>query len=59
MAGKVKASLPEPEIYTPERLAEILLTAAVDEEDYQGAREAVRDLGLDPDKIEHLRTFRL
>jgi AbrB family looped-hinge helix DNA binding protein len=42
------------EIYTPERKAGFLLSNAVDEEDYQKAREAVHEMGLDPDEIEHL-----
>ena len=48
---------PDPpyEIYTPERIAEFLLSCAIDEKDYQAARESVRELGLDPDQIEHLR----
>lgn len=41
------------EIYTPERKAEFLLSNAVDEEDYQKARQAVYELGLDPDRIQH------
>lgn len=41
------------EIYTPERQAEFLLSNAVDEADYAAAREEVRQLGLDPDAIEH------
>ena len=41
------------EIYTPERKAEFLLSNAVDEADYQWAREEVRKMGLDPDKIPH------
>ena len=43
------------EIYTPERKAEFILTGAIDEEDYQDARETVRQMGLDPDTIEHYR----
>jgi AbrB family looped-hinge helix DNA binding protein len=39
------------EIYTPERRAEFLLSTAIDAEDYARAREAVRQLGLDPDSI--------
>jgi hypothetical protein len=54
-----KRTLPEPEIYTPERIAEFLLTGAVDEEDYQDACETVREMGLDAEKIEHLRAFEL
>jgi AbrB family looped-hinge helix DNA binding protein len=42
------------EIYTPERKAEFLLSNAVDEEDYQKACQAVREMGLDPERIEHL-----
>jgi antitoxin component of MazEF toxin-antitoxin module len=49
------APWPEVEIYTPERKAEFLLNGAVDEEDYQAARKAVRALGLDPDQIPHER----
>ena len=43
------------EIYTPERIAEFLLTSAVGEDDYGRARQDVRDMGLDPDKILHLK----
>lgn len=43
------------EVYTPRRKAELLLSNAVDDEDYRRAREAVRDLGLDPDEVEHRR----
>lgn len=42
------------EIYTPERKAEFLLSNAISEKDYQKAREAVREMGVDPDKITHL-----
>jgi len=41
------------EIYTPERIAEFLLTNAVDEEDYRQAKKEVRTLGLSLDKIDH------
>lgn len=41
------------EVYTPERRAEFLLSTAVDAEDYARAREAVRQLGVDPDAIPH------
>jgi len=41
------------EVYTPERRAEFLLSNAVDAEDYARAREAVRQLGVDPDAIPH------
>jgi AbrB family looped-hinge helix DNA binding protein len=43
------------ERYTPERKAEFLLSNAVDDADYRRARRAVRELGLDPDKIRHQR----
>jgi AbrB family looped-hinge helix DNA binding protein len=43
------------EIYTPERIAEFLLTNAVDEADYRLAKKEVRSLGLDPAKVAHHR----
>lgn len=43
------------EIYTPERIAEFLLTSAVGEQDYQRIRKEVEEMGLDPDTIPHLR----
>lgn len=43
------------EIYTPERIAEFLLSNAVDAEDYERAREEVRRLGFDPDRIPHYK----
>src|SRR5271165_2537097 len=42
------------EIYTPERIAEFLMSNAIDEEDYQRAREEAREIGVDPDKVTHL-----
>jgi len=42
------------EIYTPERIAEFLMSNAIDEEDYQRARDEVRQMGVDPDKVTHL-----
>jgi hypothetical protein len=59
MAGKVKTKLPEPRIFTQEEIASFLLTGAVDEEDYRESCEAVRQMGLDPEKIDHLRAFEL
>lgn len=41
------------EIYTPERKAEFLLNNSIGWEDYEAARAAVRDLGVDPDSISH------
>ena len=42
-------------MYGLERKAEFLLSNAVDAEDYAGAVEAVRALGLDPEVIPHER----
>ncbi|HET9984986.1 MAG TPA: AbrB/MazE/SpoVT family DNA-binding domain-containing protein [Longimicrobiales bacterium] len=41
------------EVYTPDRRAAFLLENAVDAGDYAAAREAVRAMGLDPDRIPH------
>jgi len=41
------------EIYSPERRAAFLLENAVGQADYARAREAVREMGLDPDAIPH------
>jgi AbrB family looped-hinge helix DNA binding protein len=41
------------EVYTPERKAEFILGSAIDADDYAQAREEVRAMGLDPDKIDH------
>jgi AbrB family looped-hinge helix DNA binding protein len=43
------------ESYSMERRAEFLLSNAVDDEDYARAREAVQEMGLDPDSIQHPR----
>jgi AbrB family looped-hinge helix DNA binding protein len=43
------------ERYTPERKAEFLLSNAVEANDYRRARKEVRELGLDPDSIRHVR----
>jgi AbrB family looped-hinge helix DNA binding protein len=43
------------ESYTPERKAEFLLSNAIDAEDYRAAVEAVRAMGLDPERIPHHR----
>lgn len=43
------------ERYTPERKAEFLLSSATDKKDYKRARQEVKKLGLDPDKITHRR----
>jgi AbrB family looped-hinge helix DNA binding protein len=39
------------EVYSPERVAEFLLTNAVDAADYAKAVARVRSMGLDPDRI--------
>jgi AbrB family looped-hinge helix DNA binding protein len=44
---------PDPEVYTPERIAEFLLNNAVDEEDYQRAIKEVLELGVDPATVPH------
>lgn len=41
------------ETYTPQRKAAFLLENAVDADDYQAARDAVRAMGLDPARIAH------
>jgi hypothetical protein len=41
------------EVYSPERIAEFLLSNAVDAEDYAEAVEEVRKMGLNPDSIPH------
>ena len=43
------------ERYTPDRRAEFILSNAVDAEDYARAVEEVRRMGLDPEKIDHLK----
>lgn len=49
------AGLLEPEIYTPERIAEFLLNNPVDAEDYRGAVEEVKALGIDLATVPHDR----
>ena len=43
------------EAYSRERVAEFLLTNAVDAKDYAKAVTQVRKMGLDPDAIPHLK----
>ena len=43
------------ETYSPERVAEFLLSTAVDGADYARAVRRVRELGLDPDAIPHVK----
>ena len=47
------ADWPEPEVYTPERIAEFLLNNAVSERDYQAAIEEVKKMGIDPATVPH------
>ena len=42
-------------MYDDGRIAEFLLSNAVDAADYEKAREEVRALGLDPDAVAHRR----
>jgi bifunctional DNA-binding transcriptional regulator/antitoxin component of YhaV-PrlF toxin-antitoxin module len=51
----VRTSDLDPEIYTPERKAEFLLSNAVDATDYAAACDEVRKMGLDPNRIPHHR----
>jgi antitoxin component of MazEF toxin-antitoxin module len=51
----IRAAVPTVEEYTDERKAEFLLNNAVDEADYQSARAEVVKVGLDPDRISHVR----
>jgi len=43
------------EVYSKERKAEFLLNNAINQDDYEAARQAVHNLGLDPDNIPHER----
>lgn len=43
------------EEYTPERLAELLLSNATNADDYESACAEVRRMGLDPETIDHFR----
>jgi AbrB family looped-hinge helix DNA binding protein len=43
------------EVYSPGRKAEFLLNNAMDEQDYQAARQTVQAMGLNPDEIPHDR----
>jgi len=54
----IRAAAPSVEQYTLERKAELLLSNAIDEADYQAARQEVQRLGLDPDQILHVRPRR-
>ncbi len=43
------------EVYSPRRVAEFLLSNAVDAQDEEDARAEVRKMGLDPDSIPHAK----
>ena len=43
------------EDYTDERTAEFLLTNSIGEDEYQRMRKEVAKMGLDPDKILHIK----
>ncbi|MDO8587678.1 MAG: AbrB/MazE/SpoVT family DNA-binding domain-containing protein [Armatimonadota bacterium] len=43
------------EIYSPERVAEFLLSNAMDPDDYANAVARVKSMGLDPEAIPHTR----
>lgn len=49
------AEMPPVEIYTPERKAEFLLSNSLDAEHYAENVKRVREMGLDPDKIDHYK----
>ncbi|MEX0938418.1 MAG: hypothetical protein WDZ59_11210 [Pirellulales bacterium] len=52
---RLKAMLARQQVeeYTDERVAEFLLSNAVDAESYRAACEKVKQMGLDPAEIEH------
>jgi len=43
------------ELYSDQRAAEFLLSNATDAKDYEAARQDVLAMGLDPDRISHLK----
>lgn len=45
------------EVYGEERKAELLLSNAVDDEDYARVLEEVRKMGIDPETIPHPKPF--
>lgn len=51
------AITPAVETYTPQRKAELLLSNAVDNEDYAQAVEAVRQMGIDQATIPHYKPY--
>ena len=49
----VRANLPPVEVYSDQRIAEFLLSNAVDGRDYARACEEVRRMGIDPQTVRH------
>jgi AbrB family looped-hinge helix DNA binding protein len=49
----IRPTVREGEAYSPAQQAQFLLSNAVDAVDYTRAREAVQQLGMDPDSIPH------
>ncbi len=47
-------TVPELEIYTPERKAEFLLNNALSADEYRWAVEEVCRIGVDPTRLEHI-----
>jgi hypothetical protein len=43
------------EMYSPQRRAELLLSNAVGEDDYRRVRDVIREMGVDPDLVQHER----
>jgi hypothetical protein len=53
---RAEPEMPPVEIYTPQRMAEFLLSNTADADDYSRACKLVRQkLGLDPAKIRHYK----
>ncbi len=46
--------LPEPEIFTPERIAEFLLNNSLNAQEYNWAVQEAMRLGVDPLRMDHL-----
>lgn len=45
------------EVYSSQRKAEFLLSNAIDKDDYEDAVTEVRQMGLNPDDIPHVKPF--
>lgn len=46
------------EIYSLERKAEFILSNSISQEDYDTAKQTVRKMGLDPEKIPHYPSYK-